>query len=546
MRGLGGGSRGRRVGPRRLGPFLAGGLATLTLLPITACSGSPPQIVDYSPQRNSIDVSTAVPVRITFDHDVDPSSVAGRLHLSPPTTGYIEWLNRHALAYHHATLRTNTAYEVILESGYRDPAGNTYTLRHHWSFTTEAPPALSSSSPADGDSGIDPSTYLKVDFTRAMDATSLQSALALTPRVPFAVRIDPTDNHRAIVAPSQLLAPHTDYQLLVNTAALDVDGNQLGRAATVTFTTGALQPLQHWIVFAADGADGSAGGLWMVNESGFPRQLFDSTGVHAFNWSPGGDTLVIQDQQQSWWVYVPGGTTARLSFTATWAGALAPGMGFVYLDRTHTLRRQTADGSDSVIANDVGEASITPDGLRVAFIHATASANEIWGYDVGLRTRYLLLADSAPVGSVAWDPAGTRIAYLRSDQKGTTLRLRSLTGAAGVTTLTTGDIGPPAWLPDSAHVVFSATVSTANGPLHKAFVINVASPPATLGGAAGLPTDAIDVVSPVSSPDGHQIAFLSGGQVWLMNADGTRPTLLTRQDAQTFPYSCRALAWTRS
>jgi hypothetical protein len=54
------------------------------------------------------------------------------------------------------------------------------------------------------------------------------------------------------------------------------------------------------------------------------------------------------------------------------------------------------------------------------------------------------------------------------------------------------------------------------------------------------------VASPVPSPDGHQIAFLSGDQVWLMNADGTRPTPLTKQDAASFPYSCRALAWTRS
>jgi hypothetical protein len=54
------------------------------------------------------------------------------------------------------------------------------------------------------------------------------------------------------------------------------------------------------------------------------------------------------------------------------------------------------------------------------------------------------------------------------------------------------------------------------------------------------------VASPMASPDGHQIAFLSGDQVWLMNADGTRPTALTKEDPEVFPYSCRALAWTRT
>ena len=130
------------------------------------------------------------------------------------------------------------------------------------------------------------------------------------------------------------------------------------------------------------------------------------------------------------------------------------------------------------------------------------------------------------------------------------LRLRSLTGAAATTTLTGGDIvGRPAWLPDATHLVFSATISSSSaaGVLHKAFVVNVASPSAALSPTSGLPSDpTIDVTSPVSSPDGHQIAFLSGDQVWLMNADGTRPTALTKQDPASFPYSCRALAWTRS
>src|SRR5258706_6874392 len=150
-----------------------------------------------------------------------------------------------------------------------------------------------------------------------MDQTSLKTGLALSPTVPFDVRLDPSDSRHAIIAPRQLLSANTDYQLLVNTAALDVDGNELDRDQLVKFSTGPLHPLHHWIAFATDGVDGSSAGLWIVNpELGFPRRLFDSAAVRSFSWSPGGDTLLIEGPNESWWKFTPSGGTVALSFKA--------------------------------------------------------------------------------------------------------------------------------------------------------------------------------------------------------------------------------------
>jgi hypothetical protein len=95
--------------------------------------------------------------------------------------------------------------------------------------------------------------------------------------------------------------------------------------------------------------------------------------------------------------------------------------------------------------------------------------------------------------------------------------------------------------------VFAATLTTAGGAARKAFLVSVIAPPTALTAALAIPSSAaLDVLNPVPSPDGHQIAFVSQDQVWMMNADGTRPTALTRFDATLFPYACRMPAWTRS
>jgi dipeptidyl aminopeptidase/acylaminoacyl peptidase len=200
-----------------------------------------------------------------------------------------------------------------------------------------------------------------------------------------------------------------------------------------------------------------------------------------------------------------------------------------------------------VISVDVAQATVAPNGLRVAFVQGALAPNKVWGYDVGLRARYLLALDTGPISEVTWAPSENRIAYLRDDGSAFSLEVKNLAGAAITTTVATGDVGSPAWLPDSTHLLFAAATQSASGSTRKAFVVNVVAPPAALNPASGLPSDPnVEVAAPVPSPDGHQIAFLSGNQVWLMNADGTRPTALTRFDPKLFPYSCRAPAWTEA
>ena len=521
-------------------------MALLVMSALAACGGNPPQIVDYSPERGTIGVSTAVPIRITFDHDVDKGSVESRLFLQPATSGTVEWLGPRQLEYKHPTLFTSTTYEVVLQAGYRDLAGNAYALRHHWSFTTEGAPSVGSSAPADSETDVDPASYISIDFSREMDVSTLARAITIGPIVPFTVRLDPNDGRRAVVVPGALLNPKTLYTVWISTAALDSHGNQLDRAATFAFNTGPVRPLHNWVAFATTLSNGSSGGVWIVNESGLPRRLFDAQSVRSFSWSPEGTSLLIQTGAATWSSFTPGTGSKSLPFTGVWAAPLEAGRGYIYIDAGGVLHRWL-DGADEEIARNVSHAATGPNGQRVAFVQLAGSSSTIWGYDVDLRSRYPLASESGIVTDLSWSPAGNRIAYLRDEGGAIALLVRNLTGQATTTTIATGDIGHPTWLPDSTHLVFAAGIATPTGIARKAFLVNVIAPPPVLTTALALPSgQAVDVSSPVPSPDGHQIAFVSENQVWIMNADGTRPTALTRFDASSFPYSCVMPAWTRA
>ena len=536
-----------KVGTGRMKPWAGAIALVIGLLGAVACGGAPAQIVDYSPLRSAKDVSTLAPVQITFDHDVDRASVDTRLHLVPEVSGTIKWKNGHHLEYQHEKLAAGVTYEVVLEAGYSDLAGNVYELRHHWSFDTELPPRFAGSTPSDGDSGIDPADYVSLTFSRAMQGSSLASAIVFSPEVRFGVRVDPTDSRRVIVAPDSLLQPNTMYRMLVTQIAKDADGNGLEQVGSITFRTGAARPLHHWVAFAAEDISGTSGGLWIVNEAGIPRQLLESGAVTAYSWSPDGQRLVFETAG-GWATFAPGEGIESLGFRAVWAAALAPGLGYVYLDSAGSLYRAPQSGADYVIGSLVKSVAVSPSGERLVFAEDQLDGtSRIWGYDVGLRSRYVLASEQTSVSDLSWAPNGNRIAYLRHDAGTVTLRVRNLTGSGSLTNVIHGDISAPAWLRDSDHMVMAASVTGDAGPVSKAFVINIASPPSSLTVALGLPAlpDVLDVSDAVPSPDGHQIAFISGNQVWLMNADGTRPTALTRFDAETFPYSCLMPAWTR-
>jgi hypothetical protein len=520
----------------------------LLLLPLlqVACD-SPPQILEISPGRGTREVATNAAIRIRFDRPLDRQSVATRFSLRPKTSGQVSWEAANTLVYQHDTLDANTQYTVSLVAGYRDAAGIVNGFNHSWTFQTEPPPELRATAPGQGDRQVDPATYLSLGFSRGMAADSFRGAVTFSPSVPFAVRSDPSDAKRVLIAPKSLLDPLTAYDVSINGNATDEDGNHLP-PAKLHFTTGSVRSLSRWITFVASETGSANGsGVWMVDEAGFPRSL-EETPADAFSWSPDGANLLIRHPDLSWTDYPLGAHPVSMPFSAEWAAYLGPDAGYVFLNGSR-LDRLLPSGATVAIADGVAQAAVTRDLSRIAYSQSTGSRTDIRAYDIQLRAQYRLQREADPVTSLAWSPDGTRLAYIMSGLAGQDLlRVKSLGASAAVSTVATGTIATPAWLANSSDLTFSARLVSAGKAQWRIFRVNTALAPGQLTAADAIgPAGDADAFLPQPSPDGHQIAFLVGAlesaQIWLMNADGTGQSRLTGFDSTAFPYSCRFLHW---
>ncbi len=528
-------------------------LATSALL-ATAC-GSPPQVLEITPPRGAVDVHSSEAIRVRFDRPMDRRSVADRFHVEPRVQGALSWTSDHELEFEHVPFSPSSLYRVILEPGYRDAEGSVNSLRHSWTFKTEAAPTLASSTPGAGDRGVDPAAYISLSFSREMDVDTLTGAISLTPSAPFVIHPDPGEPRRVVLAPQSLLAPRTSYRVAVGQDARDVDGNHLGAAASVSFSTGDFRPLRHWVSFIAESSPGTGGGLWIVDDNRLPRRLV-SGAVSTFAWSADGSHVLLRGPDGSWSDQSLDGASTQLPISGDWAAFLAPGHGYAFLDRG-TLQLLEPDGRRVALATGVNAAAVAPGGARLAFalrdLSTVERTTEIDGYDTDLRTRYRLQTESGLVDGLSWSPDSQSLAY-RLEVAGAAqrqIRVRSLHDGSSITVVT-GDVSAPQWQADRQHVVVTAALPTSAGTMTKAFRFAVGDGIRhSLTAAAGMPSGRgvqVDQLSP--SPDGHQVAFVSsaGGRpgIWTMNADGTGASQLTQSDPDRFPYWCRDVAWTPS
>jgi Tol biopolymer transport system component len=180
-------------------------------------------------------------------------------------------------------------------------------------------------------------------------------------------------------------------------------------------------------------------------------------------------------------------------------------------------------GLDGTVIKRIPEASdgyglrLTPDGSTIAFI--TPGRISTIGVDgTGLTTLIEGITNNEgdAQDAVSWSPDGSELAYV----DGGDIFVMNADGS-NIRQLTTDPNGDfyPAWSPDGSTIAYwnGSRSGVDGGPADSEIY--------TIPAEGGLPTrltnNDVSNIEPAWSPDGTQIAYWNGGELWVMASDGS-------------------------
>jgi len=175
----------------------------------------------------------------------------------------------------------------------------------------------------------------------------------------------------------------------------------------------------------------------------------------------------------------------------------------------------------------------SPDGLRIVFARGPDTAAEVYTMNADGSAQTVLTRDGVGNSQPAWSPDGRWVAYVSRKRGSAHIHIIKVAtrGSMRLTNDPAAD-NTPNWSPDSSRIAFTRWMGTDVD----IWLMNAdGSRPMNITHSTS-----DNEGDPVWSRDGRKIAFsnqpIPGGlNIWMMNADGTGRTQITRTDLDVEP-----------
>jgi hypothetical protein len=218
----------------------------------TFTTDAPPVVIATLPSSGATGVLLNQSVAVTFSKAMNCATLyspAKNFTVTGPggasVTGTVSCAGNGAIFTPANLLATNTLYTATVTIGAMDQQGEPLASNYAWTFrtgTVAAAPAVISTSPVNGATGVPINQSIDATFSEAMNPATI-NATSFTLTGPGATVVTGTVAYAAsgstsIFTPTAALAPSTLFTATITTAAQDLAGNALASNFVWTFTTG--------------------------------------------------------------------------------------------------------------------------------------------------------------------------------------------------------------------------------------------------------------------------------------------------------------------
>ena len=205
-----------------------------------------PDVVSVSPAHKALYVSPGASVRIHFNQPMDHEATQARFSLKHSQTqqavaGSFRWDGTSMIFTPARPLELGIQYLARLEKGSPAASGQaTVANTYAWAFTVVDQPELITSSPREGETGVNLGGGLQFVFSSPISEPTFLKGLIITPTAKVYVYLEKDDT---VVHVGTYLRPSTLYTVTLTTDVQGRYGHPLKESKTIRFRTRPLEPM---------------------------------------------------------------------------------------------------------------------------------------------------------------------------------------------------------------------------------------------------------------------------------------------------------------